>query len=101
MELFINYSLYLIAAVCILVPLVGFGIAPPVIVKAALGIFAGNAYSQNLQQGLLRIFIKDNADNRLLKPILPAVESLQTAMEELDNPALRHQRLKAEKGMVG
>lgn len=97
MELFINYALYFIAGVCILVPLCGFGLAPPVIVKAALGIFIGNAYAQNLQQGLLRIFIKDNANNKLLKPVLPAVESFQTAMEELDNPALRQQRLKGEK----
>jgi len=59
MELFIQYSLYIISCVCIFVPFFGFGLGPPVIIGTAVSVFAGNAYALIAQKGILKNFIKD------------------------------------------
>ena len=46
--------------------------------KAAVGVFAGNAYSLVVQQGILKNFIKDNKDGGKPSPLLPALEEAQT-----------------------
>ncbi|MCB1142927.1 MAG: cytochrome C oxidase subunit IV family protein [Leptospiraceae bacterium] len=94
MELVINYGLYLIAGVCIMVPFFGFGLGPPVVIKTALAVFFGNSYSQIAEQGLLRKLIDENkGGNSKLGPLLPGLEKAQETIDKIENPALR---MKAE-----
>lgn len=87
MELILNYSLYLISLICILVPFFGFGISPVLVVKGAIGIFLGNAYSQLVQGKILKNFIKEKKDsgNKTLTSIL---EPIQQKIDEIEDPSL-------------
>ncbi|MCB1177418.1 MAG: cytochrome C oxidase subunit IV family protein [Leptospiraceae bacterium] len=89
MEVLINYSLYAIACICIMVPLFGFGISPPLIIKAALGLFAGNSYSLIVEQKILKNFIKENEGNSKLAPVLPALQNAQQLIDEIEDPSLK------------
>jgi cytochrome c oxidase subunit IV len=91
MELVINYGLYFVAFVCILVPLCGFGIAPPLVIKAALAIFGGNAYSQIVQGGLLKKLIKERKDAGDDK-LTPALEAVQTQIDMIEDRSLRKKK---------
>ena len=88
MEQVVLYSLYIISLVCIFVPFFGFGLAPPTVITAAVGVFAGNAYSLVVQQGILKNFIKDNKDGGKPSPLLPALEEAQKAIDKIENPGL-------------
>jgi hypothetical protein len=92
MEEILNYALYGIACICILVPFIGFGVAPLVIIKAALGLFVGNSYSQVAEQNLLKSFINDNSDNKKLKPFLPALQMVQNKIDHLEDPEISQQK---------
>jgi cytochrome c oxidase subunit 4 len=87
MEQVVLYSLYVISLVCIFVPFFGFGIAPPTVISAAVGVFAGNAYSLIVQQGIIKNFIKDNKDGGgKASPLLPILEEAQKAIDTVENP---------------
>lgn len=92
MELVINYGLYFVAFVCILVPLFGFGIAPPLVIKAALGIFGGNAYSQIVQGKLLKNLIKEKKDSGN-NTMTPALEAIQNQIDMIEDRSLRKKKL--------
>jgi cytochrome c oxidase subunit IV len=90
MELVINYGLYLIAGVCILVPFFGFGLGPPVVIKTALIVFFGNSYSQIAEQGLVKKAIDDNKNNPGgKKALVPILEKVQETIDKIEQPALR------------
>ncbi|NBU96789.1 MAG: cytochrome C oxidase subunit IV [Spirochaetia bacterium] len=88
MELVVQYSLYIISMVCIFVPFFGFGMAPPTVITAAVGVFAGNAYSLIVQQGIIKNFIKDNKDGGKSSPLIPVLEEAQKAIDAIENPGL-------------
>jgi cytochrome c oxidase subunit IV len=92
----INYSLYFISILGILIPFVGFGAAPPVIIQVALGLFGVNAYAQIVEQKILKLFIKDNKDNKLLAPALPLLEKTQEAIDLIEDPESRKQKRKEQ-----
>lgn len=89
MELFINYALYGVALICIMVPFFGFGLSPLLVVKGAIGIFLGNLYSQVVQGKILKKFIQENEANPKFAPLLPALQATQTAIDELEDPSLK------------
>ncbi len=86
MELVVQYSLYIISLVCIFVPFFGFGLAPPTVITAAVGVFGGNAYALIVQQSILKNFIKDNKDNGSVGPLMPVLENAQKAIDSIENP---------------
>jgi len=92
----LNYSLYFISIIGILIPFVGFGAAPPVIITAALGLFGVNSYAQLVEQKILKLFIKDNKDNKALAPVLPLLEKTQEAIDMIEDPDFAKQKRKAE-----
>jgi len=87
MELFVQYSLYIISLVCIFVPFFGFGLAPPTIITAAVGVFAGNSYSLIVQKSILKHFIKDKKDSGKNGGIVPVLEETQKFIDKIENPA--------------
>ncbi len=94
MEIFINYALYGVALICIMVPFFGFGLSPMVVVKGAVGIFFGNLYSQIVQGKILKKFIQENEGNSKFAPVMPALQATQTAIDELEDPSLKLKKQK-------
>ncbi|MDX1958200.1 MAG: cytochrome C oxidase subunit IV family protein [Leptospiraceae bacterium] len=90
----LNYSLYIISLIVILIPFAGFGAAPPVIIKAALGLFGVNAYAQIVELKIIKLFLKDNKDNKALAPVLPLLEKTQEGIDMLEDPEFRKQKRK-------
>jgi cytochrome c oxidase subunit IV len=88
MDLVVQYGLYGIACICIFVPFFGFGMAPPVVITAAVGSFIGNTYSLIVQQGILKNFIKDKKESGTGGPILPILEETQKKIDGLENPGM-------------
>jgi len=86
MELFIQYSLYIISCVCIFVPFFGFGLGPPVIIGTAVSVFAGNAYALIAQKGILKNFIKDKKDSGQSGGLVPVLEEAQKLIDGIENP---------------
>jgi len=90
----LNYALYGISIICILVPFVGFGAAPPVIIKVALGMFGVNSYAQIVEQKILKLFIKENSGNKSLAPVMPLLEKAQEGIDMIEDPEFRKQKRK-------
>lgn len=89
MEGFLNYLMYILALVVLLPPLFGFGISPLLIVKGAIGIFLGNAYSQLVQGKIIRNFLDTSKKQGKNPPAAFALEKLQESIEQLEDPSLR------------
>lgn len=98
MEGFLNYSMYLLALIIIIPPFFGFGLSPLLLVKGAIGIFLGNAYSQLVQGKIIRNFLEDSRKQgkNPPPPVVKALESLQETIEQLDDPSLRKKEHKEE-----
>jgi cytochrome c oxidase subunit 4 len=91
---FAHYFLYFLALVCVAVPLFGFGLAPMLIVNVSIGAFAGNLFAQIAESKLIKVFIKDNVNNKLIQPAIPALEAIQEQIEILDGerkPEIAHE----------
>ncbi|PJZ56922.1 cytochrome C oxidase subunit IV family protein [Leptospira barantonii] len=73
MELFLNYSLYVIVSIGFLIPFTGFVVGAGAIVNATLAGFAVNFLSQILEENKLNDFISRNKDNKLGKALQDAV----------------------------
>lgn len=85
MEEFVNYALYFIACVCVLVPVFGLGLAPGIIVHLEVGAILGTFYSQIVEKGLIKALIKDKGDSPLIKPMVPALENVQSTIDSIEN----------------
>lgn len=85
MEEFVNYALYFIACVCVLVPLFGLGLAPGIIVHLEVGAILGTLYAQIVEKGLIKTLIKDKGDSPLVRPMVPALENIQNAIDAIEN----------------
>ncbi len=85
MEEFVNYALYFIACVCVLVPVFGLGLAPGIIVHLELGAILGTFYAQIVEKGLIKTLIKDKGDSPLIKPMVPALENVQKTIDSIEN----------------
>ncbi len=85
MEEFVNYALYFIACVCVLVPVFGLGLAPGIIVNLELAAIAGSFYSQIVEKGLIKTLIKDKGDSPLIKPMVPTLENVQKTIDSIEN----------------
>ena len=85
MEEFVNYALYFIACVCVLVPVFGLGLAPGIIVNLEIGAILGTFYSQIVEKGLIKTLIKDKGDSPLIRPMVPTLENVQNAIDSIEN----------------
>ncbi|MEM4271008.1 MAG: cytochrome C oxidase subunit IV family protein [Candidatus Pacearchaeota archaeon] len=98
MEGILNYLMYILALIIIIPPFFGFGLSPLILVKGALGIFLGNAYSLLAQGKIIRHFLDDSKKQgkNPPAPVTKALETLQTTIEQLDDPSLRTKEHKTE-----
>jgi cytochrome c oxidase subunit 4 len=85
MEEFVNYALYFIACVCVCVPLFGLGLAPGIIVNLEIAAILGSFYSQIVEKGLIKTLIKDKGDSPLIRPMVPALENVQSTIDSIEN----------------
>ncbi|MBK9501727.1 MAG: cytochrome C oxidase subunit IV family protein [Leptospiraceae bacterium] len=85
MEEFVNYALYFIACVCVLVPLFGLGLAPGIIVNLELAAILGSLYSQIVEKGLIKALIKDKGDSPMIRPMVPALENVQRTIDSIED----------------
>ncbi len=84
MEEFVNFALYFIALVCVLVPVFGLGLAPGIIVHLEIGAILGTFYSQIVEKGLIKTLIKDKGDSPLIRPMVPALENVQKTIDSIE-----------------
>lgn len=85
MEEFVNYALYFIACVCVLVPVFGLGLAPGIIVNLELAAILGSMYSQIVEKGLIKSLIKEKGDTPLIRPMVPALQNLQNTIDSIES----------------
>jgi cytochrome c oxidase subunit 4 len=85
MEDFINILLWGIAFICFAIPAFGLGLAPGIIVNLEVAGIAGTLYAQIVEKGLLKLFIKDNQENKLVKPLIPQLETLQKTIDSIED----------------
>lgn len=85
MEEFVNYALYFIACVCVLVPLFGLGLAPGIIVNLELAAILGSLYAQIVEKGLIKALIKDKGDSPMIRPMVPALENVQRTIDSIED----------------
>ena len=85
MEEFVNYALYFIAIVCVLVPVFGLGLAPGIIVHLEVAAILGSLYSQIVEKGLIKTLIKDKGNSPLIRPMVPALENVQKTIDSIES----------------
>ncbi|HMV45956.1 MAG TPA: cytochrome C oxidase subunit IV family protein [Leptospiraceae bacterium] len=85
MEEFVNYGLYFIACVCVLVPLFGLGLAPGIIVNLEVAAILGTLYAQIVEKGLIKTLIKDKGDTALIKPMVPTLQNIQNTIDSIES----------------
>lgn len=85
MEEFVNFALWGFAFVGLAIPACGLGLAPGIVVNLEVVAIAGTLYGQIVDKGILKLFIKDNADNKILKPLIPAIENVQKTIDSIED----------------
>lgn len=66
MEDLAHYSTYLLSLIAVMIPAVGLGAGPGVIVHLLLTAFGGNAYSQIEDSKLIENFLSEHKDKKVL-----------------------------------
>jgi hypothetical protein len=85
MEEFVNYALYFIACICVLVPVFGLGLAPGIVVNLELAAILSSFYAQIVEKSLIKTLIKDKGDSFPIKPLVPILENLQRRIDSIEN----------------
>ena len=96
MELFVNYFLYLVACVCVLVPVFGLGLAPGIIINLEVVAILSNTYSQIAEKGLLKTLMSEKKESGLFKPLLPALANVQKTIDSIENGSIGKKKVKTD-----
>ncbi|PJZ69890.1 cytochrome C oxidase subunit IV [Leptospira perolatii] len=75
MELFLNYSLYIIVSIGFLIPFTGFVIGAGAIVNTTVAGFAVNFLAQIVEEDKLKSFLEKNKDTKIGKALQNAVDA--------------------------
>ncbi len=98
MEEFVNFALWGVAFVGLGIPAFGLGAAPGLIVNLEVVGIAGTLYAQIVDKGLLKLFIKENGESKLFKPLIPKLQEVQNKIDEIESGVIKKEEKHEDHG---